>query len=115
MGSEHEGMLLMDCRVVSDAPDAVERVRALLEQEGRALAAPGNITRHELDRAINRFGPAAPPRNCRRQVWRAIWLRRKCMGKTPTPSCTAAGRSRSTRCAAPLPRFLLMPDRPRWS
>ena len=55
IGSEHEGMLLMDCRVTSDHPDAPDRCRALLLAEAQAMARPGDITRHELERAVNRY------------------------------------------------------------
>ncbi len=55
IGSEHEGMLLMDCRVTSGHPDAPDRCRALLLAEAQAMAQPGDITRHELERAVNRY------------------------------------------------------------
>ena len=55
LGSEHEGILLMDCRVTDPAADAPMRARDLLLAEAQAMAAPGNISQHELDRAINRY------------------------------------------------------------
>lgn len=55
LGSEHEGILLMDCRVTDNAADAPMRARDLLLAEAMAMATPGNILQHELDRAVNRY------------------------------------------------------------
>ncbi|MDE6487270.1 MAG: insulinase family protein [Muribaculaceae bacterium] len=55
IGSEHDGMLLMDCRVVDNSRESIVRARECLLSEAFALTVPANITRHELDRAINRF------------------------------------------------------------
>lgn len=55
IGSEHDGMLLMDCRVVDNSRESIVRARECLLSEAFALTVPTNITQHELDRAINRF------------------------------------------------------------
>lgn len=55
MGSEHEGVLMIDARLVADGPGDVERAIALLLNEARSLATPGAIAPHELERALRRF------------------------------------------------------------
>lgn len=56
IGSEHEGMLLMDCRVTAgNTRENIVRARECLLNEAFALTVAGNITTHEMERAINRF------------------------------------------------------------
>lgn len=55
IGSEHDGMLLMDCRVVDNSRESIIRARECLLSEAFALTVPANIPQHELDRAVNRF------------------------------------------------------------
>ena len=55
IGSEHEGILLADCRVVAEGADAPMQARDALLKELQRLAEPGGITQHELERAINRY------------------------------------------------------------
>lgn len=56
VGSEHEGMLLLSA-ALDDATgtDGIERARAMLENEFRALGQPGNIKQFELERNINNY------------------------------------------------------------
>lgn len=55
IGSEHEGMLLMDCRVVDNKRESIIRARECLLSEACALIAPRNISEHEMERALRRF------------------------------------------------------------
>ncbi|MDE6497877.1 MAG: insulinase family protein [Muribaculaceae bacterium] len=55
MGSEHEGMLMIDARLVADSPANVDTACTLLLDEALALTDPANIAPHELERALRRF------------------------------------------------------------
>ena len=55
MGSEHEGILMLDCRVVPDDDGAIDRALVLLLNAARKTAEPGNITPRELERVRRRF------------------------------------------------------------
>lgn len=53
IGSEHEGLLMMVARVA--AADDLDRTERALMDQLAALAEPGNVTAHELERTLNRF------------------------------------------------------------
>lgn len=55
MGSEHEGLLMLDCRVVPDDHAAADSALELLLDAARRTAAPGDITDRELERVRRRF------------------------------------------------------------
>jgi len=55
IGSEHEGILMIDCRVTVNKEENITRAREYLLNEARALSEPSGITLHEMERAINRF------------------------------------------------------------
>lgn len=54
--SEHEGFLLLTATVDAAAgPEGVERARRMLTDQFTALATPGNISPHELERVLNNY------------------------------------------------------------
>lgn len=55
IGSEHEGLLMIDARLVDDSPGSIDTACRLLLDQARALAEPGNVEPHELERALRRF------------------------------------------------------------
>ncbi len=55
MGSEHEGMLMMDCRIIPSDDESIMRARDCLLAEALALTDPASISSRELERAVRRF------------------------------------------------------------
>ena len=55
MGSEHEGMLMMDCRIIPYDDESIMRARDCLLAEALALTDPASISSRELERAVRRF------------------------------------------------------------
>lgn len=55
MGSEHEGILMLDCRLTRNDRESIIRARESLLNEASALTVPGNIEPRELERVLRRF------------------------------------------------------------
>lgn len=54
-GCEGPGFLMMTARVTEDTPEALESASKALIEQLEALATPGNVSEHELERTLNRF------------------------------------------------------------
>lgn len=54
-GSECEGFLMLNVRLSDNSDEAVDRARRIMLDEVRQLCEPGNISRRELERSLNRF------------------------------------------------------------
>lgn len=55
IGSEHEGLLMLSARLISDDDKSIKLARDLLTQEARRLAIPGEISRREWEKSTNNF------------------------------------------------------------
>ncbi len=58
-GSEEPGFLMINARLNRSDDASVARALKVLDREARALAEPGNVTDHELTRAVNKFDSQA--------------------------------------------------------
>lgn len=54
-GSEDSGMLIINGYVTREDPESIAQAKALLLQEARQLAEPGNVSEYELNRTKNRY------------------------------------------------------------
>lgn len=55
IGSEHEGLLLLNARLADNSDSSIEQARNLMLEQARLLAKPGNISDHELQRCFNNY------------------------------------------------------------
>lgn len=54
-GSEHPGFMLFNARVAEDSSEALARAAQQMRQQLGAMSHPGDVSPHELERALNRF------------------------------------------------------------
>ena len=58
-GSEEPGFLMINARLNRNDDASVDRALKVLDETARALAEPGNVSAHELNRAVNKFDSQA--------------------------------------------------------
>lgn len=54
-GSEHEGFLMLNCRVTDESDAAVKRAEQMLLDEAKKLMNPDEVSEYELERSLRRF------------------------------------------------------------
>ena len=54
-GSEEPGFLMLNAAISANDTSSIEQARKLMVDEALRLAAAGDVTAHELERAVNRF------------------------------------------------------------
>lgn len=55
LGSEHEGLLLLNARLADNSDDTIAKARDLMLNEARQITVAQNIGIHELERCFNNF------------------------------------------------------------
>lgn len=55
MGCEHEGFLMLNCRVTDENDEAVARAERMMLDEALRLTAKGEVSEYELERTLRRF------------------------------------------------------------